>query len=318
MLGAAYVTTALKDAKLAAAAGPVFQDLYYTQYERFHEMAKLFYSSNRTTESYFWEARRILGESGEAYTPRQDFIRAVAGQPPQGYERAVLAQGELPGGFVEGVRRVERELASREARITAGGDALLQAVPRLAPDATICQPASARLGRVRVGMGLSPRRPVRKGWSAAGSSPICCGGSTGGARSISWSGRSAPATRPTPGPKSRKMCSSPCVPCMWKAPSMTSLACSPAGRLTRRQRDRHTSEGRTSMLFRPPAMPVPVDVVCPFCGVLLLAKGEIAHITLRGLHEDSARVGSAHVHLRRLRAPRADWLHAGQQFRDLT
>jgi FAD-dependent halogenase len=137
VLGAAYVTTALKDAKLAAAAGPVFQELYYKQYERFHEMAKLFYSSNRTTESYFWEARRILGESGESYTPRQDFIRAVAGQPPQGYERAVLAQGEVPGGFVEGVRRVERELAAREDRITAGGDALLQAVPRLAADATI-------------------------------------------------------------------------------------------------------------------------------------------------------------------------------------
>jgi flavin-dependent dehydrogenase len=137
VLGAAYVTTALKDAKLAAAAGPVFQELYYTQYERFHEMAKLFYSSNRTTESYFWEARRILGEDGEVYTPRQDFIRAVAGQPPQGYERAVLAQGELPEVFVEGVRRAEDELASREARISAVGDALLRAVPRLAPDARI-------------------------------------------------------------------------------------------------------------------------------------------------------------------------------------
>jgi hypothetical protein len=137
VLGAAYVTTALKDAELAAAAGPVFQHLYYMQYERFHEMAKLFYSSNRTTESYFWEARRILGESDGAYTPRQDFIRAVAGQPPQGYERAVLAQGELPGSFVEDVRRAEDERAARENRIAAGGDALLQAVPRLAPDATI-------------------------------------------------------------------------------------------------------------------------------------------------------------------------------------
>jgi hypothetical protein len=37
-------------------------------------------------------------------------------------------------------------------------------------------------------------------------------------------------------------------------------------------------------------MPVPVDVVCPFCGVLLLSKGEIAHITLRGLHDESTRV----------------------------
>jgi hypothetical protein len=44
------------------------------------------------------------------------------------------------------------------------------------------------------------------------------------------------------------------------------------------------------MLFRPQTMKVPVDVVCPFCGILLLAKGEIAHITLRGLHDDSARL----------------------------
>jgi hypothetical protein len=44
------------------------------------------------------------------------------------------------------------------------------------------------------------------------------------------------------------------------------------------------------MLFRPQTMPAPVDVICPFCGALLLAKGEIAHITLRGLHEDSARL----------------------------
>jgi hypothetical protein len=44
------------------------------------------------------------------------------------------------------------------------------------------------------------------------------------------------------------------------------------------------------MLFRPQTMSVPIDVVCPYCGVLLLAKGEIAHITLRGLHDDAARV----------------------------
>jgi len=59
----------------------------------FTRWPKLFYSSNRTTASYFWEARRILGGDGEdSYTPREDFIRAVAGQPQQGYERAVLAQ----------------------------------------------------------------------------------------------------------------------------------------------------------------------------------------------------------------------------------
>ena len=163
VLGAAYVTTALKDAKLAAAAGPVFQDLYYKQYERFHEMAKLFYSSNRTTESYFWEARRILGESGETYTPRQDFIRAVAGQPPQGYERAVLAQGEVPGGFVEGVRRVEQRAGfaggpdhGRRRRPPASR-------PALGPRCHHLEPASARLGRVRVGMGSHVGGPSGRG-----------------------------------------------------------------------------------------------------------------------------------------------------------
>ena len=137
VLGAAYVATALKDPKLAAAAAPVYQELYYTQYERFHEMAKLFYSSNRTTESYFWEARRILGEGADAYSPREDFIRAVAGQPPQGYERVVLAQGELPQPFIDGVRRTESDLAARQARLTEAGDALSGAVPRLAADAKI-------------------------------------------------------------------------------------------------------------------------------------------------------------------------------------
>ncbi len=212
VLGAAYVTTALKDAKLAAAAGPVFQELYYTQYERFHEMAKLFYSSNRTTESYFWEARRILGESGEGYTPRQDFIRAVAGQPPQGYERAVLAQGELPGR----VRR--RGPAGRgRAGVEGGPDQRRAATPssrpfRAWPPMPPSPPSRCSAPTSSSGDGSSPRRPARKGWSAAGSSPTCCAGSTGGARSISWSGRSAPATRPTPGPKSGKASSSRAYP----------------------------------------------------------------------------------------------------------
>jgi FAD-dependent halogenase len=136
VLGAAYVTTALKDPRLAAAAAPVYQELYYTQYRRFHEMAKLFYSSNRTTESYFWEARRLLGD-GQGYSPREDFIRAVAGQPPEGYERVVLAQGSLPRPFIDGVTRAENEMTSRRARISLAGEALTRAVPRLAPDAKI-------------------------------------------------------------------------------------------------------------------------------------------------------------------------------------
>jgi halogenation protein CepH len=137
ILGAAYGTTALKDPDLAAAAAPVYQRLYYTQYDRFHEMAKLFYSSNRSVESYFWEARRLLGEEASPYSPRQDFIRAVAGQPPQGYERAVLARGALPASFVDGLARAQDNLAARRAALARMGGRLPEAVPRLAADAAI-------------------------------------------------------------------------------------------------------------------------------------------------------------------------------------
>jgi halogenation protein CepH len=137
VMGAAYVTTALKDPLLGAAAAPVYQQLYYTQYDRFHEMARLFYSSNRTVESYFWEARRILGDGEGPYSPRQDFIRAVAGQPPQGYERAVLARGDLPQGFADDLARAEGDMASRRARLTLIGARLADAVPRMATDAAI-------------------------------------------------------------------------------------------------------------------------------------------------------------------------------------
>jgi len=69
MLAAAYVTSALKDPSIAAPAGAVYKDLYYRQYSHFREMAALFYRSNRSIDSYFWEARRILGES-DAVAPR--------------------------------------------------------------------------------------------------------------------------------------------------------------------------------------------------------------------------------------------------------
>ena len=131
VLAAAYLTSALKDEGLRDAAAPVYEALYYTQYRHFHELAKLFYSSNRTMDSYFWEARRVLDDD-EGFSPRQAFIRAVAGQPPQGYERAVLARGEPPAAFVASVRGAEAELAARRRHAAELGDALMDVVPRLA------------------------------------------------------------------------------------------------------------------------------------------------------------------------------------------
>lgn len=140
VMAAAYATTALKaaeggDEQLRDLSGEVYQELYYKEYNQFREMARLFYASNLTSDSYFWEARRITGEN--EYTPRQSFIQAVAGQPPRGYERVVLDRGEAPADFVSSVRAVEGERAERVRRIAGlrsdpQRNQVLNAVPQLA------------------------------------------------------------------------------------------------------------------------------------------------------------------------------------------
>ncbi len=134
VLAAAYVTTALKDPSMRAAAGRVYKDLYYKEYHHFHDMAALFYSSNRTTDSYFWEARRLLGQGH--LSPRQAFLHAVAGQPPRSYERVVLEQGEAPAEFVHSVRSMESERVARRTQLaTTLNQADMQRTPldRLVP-----------------------------------------------------------------------------------------------------------------------------------------------------------------------------------------
>jgi hypothetical protein len=141
VLAAAYATTVLRDPEMGPAAAQVYQELYMKEYHHFREMVRLFYSSNRSVDSYFWEARRILerddgGASG--LSPRASFIQAVAGQPPQGYERMVLDRGAAPTQFAEGVREVEEERLRRQEHIEkylqAGSGqppAILGAAPRL-------------------------------------------------------------------------------------------------------------------------------------------------------------------------------------------
>ena len=115
VLAAAYVTSALRTPEMRAPAAEVYTQLYMQQYRQFREMAALFYASNRTADSYFWEARRIVGGGGaDGATAREAFVAAVAGQPPQGYERVVLERGEAPPDFVQGVAAVEQERAERE------------------------------------------------------------------------------------------------------------------------------------------------------------------------------------------------------------
>ncbi len=135
VLAAAYVTTALKEPTIAEAAGEVYQELYLKEYNQFREMARLFYSSNLSEESYFWEARRITNT--DEYSPRHSFIQAVAGQPPRGYERVVLDRGQAPEEFIESVRAVESERVYRTQWLAALAadtqrNQILNAVPRLA------------------------------------------------------------------------------------------------------------------------------------------------------------------------------------------
>ena len=142
VLAAAYVKSALTDPSITEAAGRAYQELYLREYSHFREMAKLFYSSNLTSDSYFWEARRIL-DTGDAFSPRQAFIQAVAGQPPRGYERAVLEHGQAPKSFASSVQQVEADRAQRSSRwsdaisTVQGQQQLFSAVPRLAKGASM-------------------------------------------------------------------------------------------------------------------------------------------------------------------------------------
>ena len=139
VLAAAYVTSAMKDEDMRQAAAQVYQEMYLEEYNQFREMARLFYSSNLSVDSYFWEARRLV-EGSAGFSPRHAFIRAVAGQPPRGYERAVLDRGLAPSDFVASVGAVEADRARRRARVaelqSSSGVAespMRRMAPRLAP-----------------------------------------------------------------------------------------------------------------------------------------------------------------------------------------
>ena len=169
VMAAAYATTALKavdggDEALRDLSGDVYQELYYKEYNQFREMARLFYASNLTSDSYFWEARRITGES--EYTPRQSFIQAVAGQPPRGYERVVLDRGEAPANFVASVRAVEGERTQRVQRIAGlrsdpQRNQVLNAVPQLADGVRVARRPVLGQGEFVWGYSLSAVSPAR-------------------------------------------------------------------------------------------------------------------------------------------------------------
>lgn len=139
-LASVVVGSALEDPTIAGPAGKMYEQMYYREYGHFRELARLFYSSNRTADSYFWEARRLLDDD-PLLTPRQSFIQLVAGQPARGYERAVLSKGLLPSAFGDSVTAVESERQRRRkqglpagARLRLADGVRLQRQPVLADD----------------------------------------------------------------------------------------------------------------------------------------------------------------------------------------
>ena len=131
-LAATYVRTALANPASRAQAARAYQSLYDKQYQYFRLTAQLFYGTNRSADSYFWEARRILGD--DEATPRAAFVKVVGGQTPQGYERAVIERGVVPAGLLDEVHRMEAWFKQRKDSTEAllrDPSALLRAVPTL-------------------------------------------------------------------------------------------------------------------------------------------------------------------------------------------
>lgn len=116
ILGAALVATTLNQPELATAATTAFERQYRSQYHHFRELARLFYGSNRSIDSYFWQARQLTGETD--YSPRAAFVRAVSGQTQRGYERTTLAHGALPKNFTDALANIEADRNDRRARIS--------------------------------------------------------------------------------------------------------------------------------------------------------------------------------------------------------
>ncbi len=104
-MAAALIATTLHRPALAAMAAIAFERQFRQHYEHFRELARLFYGANRSLDSYFWESRRITGES--EYEPRAAFVRALSGQVARGYERSTLAHAELPASFTRALHEWE-------------------------------------------------------------------------------------------------------------------------------------------------------------------------------------------------------------------
>jgi len=133
VLSSAYAVTFLKDRILGQESASVYEATFRQEYDHFRDLALLFYSSNRTVDSYFWEARRLFKEENY-FSDRTSFIRAVSGQSVRGYERVALERGELPNEFMSAINLHNEKSEERNANLLRIHDSISLKVPNLSSE----------------------------------------------------------------------------------------------------------------------------------------------------------------------------------------
>jgi len=158
VLASAYAVTALSDPDMEVATAGVYEDMIRREYSLFRELAQLFYQTNKSIDSYFWEARKILGQGGIS-TGREAFIKAVSGQSVRGYERAVLERGELPESFKYALESQQNDRDTRQRELEAYSNNWNYLVPYLHEDTYVVRKPVLSAGRFEWGFVLySPER----------------------------------------------------------------------------------------------------------------------------------------------------------------
>ena len=160
VLAAAYAATVVRSPDLARSAARQYEATYRRRYGYFHELARLFYGSNKSLDSKFWRDRS-LDEENWSDTSREEFINVVAGNAPEGYERVVIDQGHAPDNFINAIEEAE---TSRVDRATLSqqfsNSELLRKLPKLIDQARLVKGATLGDGIYELGYLLqTPARP---------------------------------------------------------------------------------------------------------------------------------------------------------------
>ncbi|MDC0035056.1 tryptophan 7-halogenase, partial [Chloroflexi bacterium] len=159
VLASAYAVTYLKNTVLGEESASVYEATFRQEYDHFRDLALLFYSSNRTVDSYFWETRRLFKEENY-FSDRSSFIRAVSGQSVRGYERVALERGELPNEFMSAINLHNEKSKERNANLLRIHDSISLKVPSLSSGAKLERKPVLSSGEFEWGMVITT--PFRK------------------------------------------------------------------------------------------------------------------------------------------------------------